>query len=61
MKRRELEKRIRKSGAVLVRHGSSHDWYRNLITGAYQAVPRHREIDEQLARKILKELRTPSE
>ncbi|MYD73891.1 MAG: type II toxin-antitoxin system HicA family toxin [Chloroflexi bacterium] len=61
MKRRELEKRIRKSGAVLVRHGSNHDWYRNLTTGAYQAVPRHREIDEQLARKILKELRTPSD
>ncbi len=60
MKRKELERRIRRSGAVLVRHGSNHDWYRNPATGAYQAVPRHREVDEQLARKILKSLRTPA-
>jgi mRNA interferase HicA len=30
--------------------------YKNPKTGKKQPVPRHREIDEQLARHILKEL-----
>jgi len=39
-----------------VRHGGSHDWYRNPKTGALQPVPRHREINEFLAKHILKKL-----
>ena len=54
MKRVELIKKIRKLGAELVRHGSKHDWYENPKSGVTQAVPRHREIDEPLARSILK-------
>ncbi|MCY3863429.1 MAG: type II toxin-antitoxin system HicA family toxin [bacterium] len=58
MKRVDLIKQIQASGAVLVRHGSKHDWYRNPVTGAYQPVPRHREINERLARHIIKQLST---
>ena len=44
---------------VFVRHGGDHDWYRNVVTGVREAVPRHREIDERLARKIIKKLSNP--
>ena len=54
MKRRELERRLRDAGCRLSRHGRSHDWYVNPITGAAQAVPRHVEIRESLASSILK-------
>ena len=56
MKRIDLIKIIEKNGAVLVRHGSSHDWYKNKETGIAEAVPRHREIKELLAKKIIKRL-----
>jgi mRNA interferase HicA len=56
MKRKELIKIITASGCVLVKHGGKHDLYKNPETGAKQPVPRHAEIDEQLAKHILKEL-----
>lgn len=56
MKRAELIRRIRATGSVLVRHGAKHDWYRNPGTGAYQAVPRHNEVKERLAKQIIKQL-----
>lgn len=61
MKRVDLIKEIQATGAVLVRHGSKHDWYRNPATGAYQPVPRHREINERLARHIIKQLSVPKD
>ena len=56
MKRVDLIKEIEHIGCVLVRHGGKHDWYRNPRTGVSQAVPRHREIKESLARRIIKML-----
>jgi len=56
MKRNELIKRITSDGCVLVRHGARHDLYRNPKTGRKQPIPRHDEIDENLAKHILKEL-----
>jgi len=44
------------SGCVLLRHGARHDLYKNPRTGKKQPVPRHDEIDDTLARHILKEL-----
>ncbi len=58
MKRRDLLARLRDEGCVLVRTIGSHDWYRNVITGACQPVPRHREIKEFTARAIIKKLST---
>ncbi|MDR2477348.1 MAG: type II toxin-antitoxin system HicA family toxin [Treponema sp.] len=56
MKQRDLIHIILENGAVFVRHGSDHDWYKNPHTGKYEAVPRHREIKKQLAQKIIKNL-----
>jgi predicted RNA binding protein YcfA (HicA-like mRNA interferase family) len=56
MKRVDLIKAIEASGCVLVRHCGGHDWYRNPVTGVSQPVPRHREVKEPLARRIIRML-----
>ena len=56
MKRRELEKRLRVAGCYLKREGASHSLWVNSRTGVLEAVPRHAEIKEPLAKKILKSL-----
>ena len=61
MKRVDLLRAIEGLACVLVRHGGGHDWYRNPETGVSQAVPRHREIKEPLARRILRMLSNPDE
>ena len=47
---------LEKSGCYLIRHGGKHDIYHNPNNGRTESVPRHREINERLARKILKSL-----
>jgi len=56
MKRRDLERRLRIAGCYLKREGSSHALWINPKTGVIEAVPRHIEIKEPLAKKILKNL-----
>ncbi|MBI4612536.1 MAG: type II toxin-antitoxin system HicA family toxin [Planctomycetes bacterium] len=57
MKRRDLETRLRELGWWLLRHGRRHDvWTNGEIE---EAVPRHNEIDDRLARKILKKAEGP--
>ncbi|MCL2184954.1 MAG: type II toxin-antitoxin system HicA family toxin [Treponema sp.] len=56
MKRIDLIRIIEKNGAVFIRHGSNHDWYKNHETGIAEAIPRHKEIKENLAKKIIKRL-----
>ena len=56
MKRNDLISTLLKNGAIFVRHGGKHDWYQNPRTRMAQPVPRHREINEFLARSILKKL-----
>lgn len=56
MKRRDLVKRLESVGCELLRHGGRHDIYHNPVTGRSEPVPRHREINEILARKILRSL-----
>ena len=56
MKRRELLRALRRAGCVLLRSGGNHDIYLNPKTGKKQPVPRHSEIDEHLARHILRYL-----
>jgi mRNA interferase HicA len=56
MKRTDLIRKLEEDGCVLVRHGGNHDWYRNPKTGMSQAIPRHREVNEFLAKHILKKL-----
>jgi mRNA interferase HicA len=56
MKRAELVRKLDQQGCEFVRHGGNHDWYQNPKTGALQPVPRHREINDFLAKHILKKL-----
>jgi|TARA_B110000116_G_C16397721_1_gene385912 mRNA interferase HicA len=56
MKRRDLIKKIEQMGCTFIRHGGRHDWYQNPETGNCQPIPRHREINELLAKSILKKL-----
>ena len=52
MKRRELIKKLEANGWWLLRHGSDHDIYTNGTD--VEPVPRHREINEQLAKSIIR-------
>jgi mRNA interferase HicA len=61
MKRVDLIRTIEGFGCVLIRHGAKHDWYRNPTTGVSQALPRHREIKELLARRIIRMLSNPND
>lgn len=56
MKRRDLIRRLEEMGCVLTRHGGKHDFYTNHKTKNSQPVPRHSEINERLARAIIKKL-----
>jgi mRNA interferase HicA len=57
MKRTDLIRDLEKTGCVFIRHGAKHDWYQNPRTKVSQPVPRHREINENLSRHIIKMLR----
>lgn len=61
MKVRDIIRIITDEGCVLVRHGKRHDWYRNVITGKMDAVPRHREVKEGTARDIIEKLSAPKQ
>ena len=52
VKRRDLEARLRELGWSFLRHGGSHDVWSDGDRLEY--VPRHAEITENLARKILR-------
>ncbi len=56
MKRRDLEQKLRVAGCYLKREGAAHSIWINPKTGVTETVPRHNEIKENLARKILKSL-----
>ena len=52
MKKRDLEKQLRECGWRFERHGGNHDAWTN--GELFEFVPRHAEIKEMLAKKILK-------
>jgi predicted RNA binding protein YcfA (HicA-like mRNA interferase family) len=56
MKRRDLERKLRIAGCYLKREGGSHSLWMNPKNGVIEAIPRHKEIKEPLAKKILKKL-----
>jgi len=51
MKRRDLERRLRIAGCYLKKEGASHSLWINPKNGMIEAVPRHTEIKEPLAKK----------
>lgn len=56
MKRADLIRKLSELGCELIRHGGKHDWFQNITTKVCQPVPRHREINENLAKSIIKKL-----
>jgi mRNA interferase HicA len=56
MKRLDLERALRMAGCYLKREGSSHSLWLNPRTGVIEAIPRHSEIKEPLAGKIIKSM-----
>lgn len=56
MKRLDLVRTLEQAGCVLFRHGGRHDIYHNARTGRSEPVPRHRDINEILARRIIRRL-----
>ncbi len=59
MKRTALLKHLRRHGCYLKREGSSHSLWMNPQTGRIEAVPRHTEVSNNLARKICRNLSVP--
>ena len=59
MKRRDLVRHIESHGCEVRREGSRHTVYVNSATRKISTVPRHREINELLARKICVDLGVP--
>lgn len=56
MKRNELLKYLRGQGCEFIREGSRHSWWWNPSQNKRSSVPRHTEINDNLARKIYKDL-----
>ncbi len=59
MKRRDLIRHLEAHGCELLREGGQHSVFVNRPAGKATAVPRHREINELLARKICRDLQVP--
>ena len=54
MKRRELLRHLETNGCFCARDTGPHSIWKNASTNEIQPVPRHTEINELLAKKILK-------
>ena len=61
MKRGDLLRHLRLHGCYLRREGGSHSLWTNPATGHIEAVPRHNELSDLLARKICKKLSVPDQ
>ena len=56
MKRKDLIKHLLKEGCIFVREGGSHTVFFNPLLRKISTVPRHKEIDNFLAKKICRDL-----
>jgi len=59
MKRRALERHLTHHGCYLVREGGRHSYFTNPVKEKTAAVPRHKEINDYLARRICRDLGIP--
>jgi mRNA interferase HicA len=60
MKRRDLISHLMNEGCVLHREGTKHSLFLNPENGHIATLPRHREIEILLARKVCRQLDIPS-
>jgi len=56
MKRNELLKYLRDHGCEFIREGGRHSWWGNPNQNKRSSIPRHTEINDDLAKKICKDL-----
>lgn len=56
MKRLDLIRHLEAHGCYLLREGSRHSVYINPLVGKSSTVPRHREVNDYLARKICRDM-----
>ena len=59
MKRRDLLRHLSQHGCTFLREGSKHTVYVNLTAKKVSTIPRHSDINENLVRKICKDLQAP--
>ena len=59
MKRLDLVRHLEAHGCRLLREGANHTVYLNPASRRTSTVPRHREINDYLARKICRDLDVP--
>ena len=59
MKRRESIRHIERNGCEFLREDGDHTVYVNRMERKVSTIPRHREIDESLCKKICKDLGIP--
>jgi predicted RNA binding protein YcfA (HicA-like mRNA interferase family) len=59
MKRIDLIRHLETHGCELLREGSNHSVYVNRSARKTSTVPRHRDINDVLARKICRDLEIP--
>jgi predicted RNA binding protein YcfA (HicA-like mRNA interferase family) len=59
MKRVDLIRHLEKCGCMMLREGGNHTVYANQAARKVSTVPRHREINEFLIRKICRDLEIP--
>jgi predicted RNA binding protein YcfA (HicA-like mRNA interferase family) len=60
VKRRDFIRHLEKSGCEFFREGGSHSVYINRSKSKSSTVPRHREINDFLVKKICKDLEIPA-
>lgn len=59
MKRRDLEKHLKNNNCELLREGGRHSIWVNILNNKKTSIPRHKEIDNHLAKEICKQLEIP--
>jgi predicted RNA binding protein YcfA (HicA-like mRNA interferase family) len=59
VKRRDLVRHLEAHGCELLREGANHSVFVNRASGKASTVPRHRDLNEFLARKICRDLEIP--
>jgi mRNA interferase HicA len=59
MKRKDLIRYLHSQGCELLREGGSHSWWHNPKQNKRSAVPRHKEVNDNLVKKICKDLGIP--
>jgi predicted RNA binding protein YcfA (HicA-like mRNA interferase family) len=60
VKRIDLVRHLERHGCEFLREGGSHSVYVHRGNRKISTIPRHREVDDFLVRKICKDLEVPS-